>query len=492
MEDGPVYNNVYLKMKKVRIIPRLDVKGPNIVKGIQLEGLRVIGKPAELARRYYEQGADEILYIDIVASLYERNNLTEVVKETISKGVFIPLTVGGGIRSIEDIKKILRAGADKVAINTAATRNPELITKAAKIFGSQCIVGSIEAKKVSDKKWESYIDNGREKTGLDVIEWAKKLERLGVGEILITSVDRDGTRYGFDEELIKKVVDTVNVPVIACGGAKNEKNIVECFKNTQVDGISCASILHYNESTIEKIKYNLEKNKINIRKITDIININNKDKNKKVVSIVDYGVGNLMSVIFAFKNLGNKVKIISTKKEVEKAELLVLPGDGAFGFGMDQLRKRRLIDSIYNYVKEKKPFLGICLGMQLLMTESYEFGHHEGLNLIEGSVVPFEPVNKVKKKDYKIPHIGWNQLKKPKKISWKNTILNDIKDNSESYFVHSFKIMPKNKKNILAITEYGNQSFCSVITKDNIYGTQFHPEKSGKVGMDILSYFSNL
>ena len=180
-------------MKNIRIIPRLDVKGPNVVKGIHLEGLRIVGKPAELAKKYYDQGADEILYIDIVASLYERNNLSDVVKEAISLGVFVPMSVGGGVRSLEDIQKLLNAGADKVAINTAATRNPALITEAAKRFGSQCIVGSIEAKKCGDNRWEAYIDNGREKTGLDAVEWAKKLVALGAGELLITSVDQEGT-----------------------------------------------------------------------------------------------------------------------------------------------------------------------------------------------------------------------------------------------------------------------------------------------------------
>src|SRR3989344_5086511 len=189
-------------MRNMRIISRLDIKGPNVVKGLKLEGLRIVGKPAELTKKYYQQGADEILYIDIVASLYERNNLSKVVKEAISLGVFVPMTVGGGVRSLEDIQKLLNAGADKVAINTAATRRPELITEAARRFGSQCIVGSIEAKKIGPQKWEAYVDNGREKTGLDAVAWAVKLVELGAGELLITSVDRDGCESGYDLELM--------------------------------------------------------------------------------------------------------------------------------------------------------------------------------------------------------------------------------------------------------------------------------------------------
>ncbi len=182
-------------MKKVRIIARLDVKGQNVIKGVHLECLRVIGKPGELAEKYYLEGADELLYIDIVASLYRRDNLLNIVNQASDK-IFIPFTVGGGIRTLEDIKEFLKAGADKVAINTAATKDPNLLAKAARMFGSQCIVLSIEAKFRNDNKWEAFTDNGREKTGLDVVEWAKQGEELGAGEILLTSIDQEGTKKG--------------------------------------------------------------------------------------------------------------------------------------------------------------------------------------------------------------------------------------------------------------------------------------------------------
>ena len=199
--------------KYVRIIPRLDIKGPNLVKGIHLEGLRVLGKPEKFARHYYEQGADELVYMDVVASLYGRNNLLDIVAKT-SREIFIPLTVGGGLRTIKDIQAVLRAGADKVALNTAAIRRPELIREAAKRFGSSTIVISIEAIKKSDGRYEAYTDNGREKTGVDVFDWALKAVELGAGEIMITSIDQEGTGHGFDIALTRKIAEAVNIPVI--------------------------------------------------------------------------------------------------------------------------------------------------------------------------------------------------------------------------------------------------------------------------------------
>ncbi len=246
-----------------RVIARLDIKGPNLVKGIHLEGLRVIGDPSEHALRYYEQGADELLYIDIVASLYERNNLIEVVERTASK-IFVPLTVGGGIRSLEDINKLLRAGADKVAINTAAVRRPELITEAARMFGSQCIVASIEAKRRPSGGWEAYTDNGREKTGRDAVEWGKQLVELGAGELLVTSVDMEGTRRGFDLELVRSLGPAVGVPVIACGGAATIDHVAAAF-GAGADAVAVASILHYKTETVGSLKAGLKQRGIEVR-----------------------------------------------------------------------------------------------------------------------------------------------------------------------------------------------------------------------------------
>jgi len=252
-------------MKKNRIIARLDVKGPNVIKGVHLECLRIVGKPRELAEKYYLDGADELIYMDIVASLYGRQNLLNIVHQASDK-IFIPFTVGGGIRTLDDIKEFLKAGADKVAVNTAATKNPGLIRGAARMFGSQCIVSSIEAKKVGNGKWEAYTDNGREKTGLDVIEWAKKVEELGAGEILLTSIDTEGTKKGFDLKLIKEVSKVISIPLIASGGAGNIDHISDCITKGKVDAVAVASMLHYNLLTMKELKEHLSNQGIGIRK----------------------------------------------------------------------------------------------------------------------------------------------------------------------------------------------------------------------------------
>lgn len=252
-------------MKRIRLIARLDVKGPNLIKGIQLEGLRKLGNPHEFSKNYYNQGIDEIIYMDIVASLYERTNLLNIVRET-TKDVFIPITVGGGVRSIDDVKEVLRAGADKVAINTAAIKNPSLITEVSRRFGSQCMVLSIEAKKVGDKKWEAYYDNGREKTGIDVVEWARQGCNLGAGEILVTSVDREGTTKGFDTELIRAVAKAVPIPVIASGGMGKAADFTAAVKEGYADAVAMAHVLHYGKLRVEDVRQEAAKENIPVRR----------------------------------------------------------------------------------------------------------------------------------------------------------------------------------------------------------------------------------
>lgn len=253
-------------MKKIRIIPRLDIKGPNVVKGIHCEGLRVIGDPSVLARKYYKNGADELLCMDIVASLYQRNFDFDLLR-SISDGIFIPITVGGGIRSINDINNALRAGADKVAINTHAIKNPSLLKEASKKFGSQCIVLSVEAKKRPDGSWEAYTDGGREHTGINAIEWIKKALGLGIGEIVITSIDNDGTRKGYDIELIQKISSFSTVPVIVYGGAEGPKSFFDILKKCEPEGLSAASIFHYDDFRINDIKKYLSTKNFPIRNV---------------------------------------------------------------------------------------------------------------------------------------------------------------------------------------------------------------------------------
>lgn len=239
--------------KNIRLIARLDIKGPNLIKGIHLEGLRVIGSPNEHAHRYYEQGVDELIYMDCVASLYGRNQLSEIIRAA-AQDIFVPMTVGGGIRSVDDVTQALRSGADKVAINTAAVARPELISEVSRRFGSQCMVLSVEAKEVAPGRWLAFTDNGREHTGLDVVEWVKRGVELGAGEILLTSIDREGTRKGFDVELVKAVTSAVSVPVIASGGMGETTDALSVVQEGGADAVAMADILHYKRATIGDVR----------------------------------------------------------------------------------------------------------------------------------------------------------------------------------------------------------------------------------------------
>lgn len=240
---------------KFRIIPRLDIKGPNLVKGIHFEGLRVLGKPEDFARHYYENGADELFFQDAVASLYDRNSLHDIVKRTSSE-IFIPLCVGGGLRSVDDIRAVLRAGADKVAINTEAIKRPELIREASVAFGASTIVVSIEAIRRANGEWEALMEYGRETTGVNAVEWAKRACELGAGELMITSIDQEGTGKGYDIELTRAIASAVSVPVIAGGGCGSPADAAGVITQGRADAVSMASVLHYKtiESLMEKSK----------------------------------------------------------------------------------------------------------------------------------------------------------------------------------------------------------------------------------------------
>ncbi len=252
-------------MKNIRVIPRLDIKNNTVVKGIHLEGLRVVGDPQVLAKKYYDDGADEILYMDVVASLYERNNLGPIIEQT-ARNVFIPLTVGGGIRTVDDITQVLRMGADKVAINTAAVKNPDFISEAANRFGSQCIVGSIESQYKGSGKWEVYTDTGREASGKDAIIWGKEMERLGAGELLITSITAEGVQKGFELDLVLALAPHVKIPVIACGGAGLHGHVIDVVVRAHADAVACASIFHYEKSSISELKASMAEAGIPVRR----------------------------------------------------------------------------------------------------------------------------------------------------------------------------------------------------------------------------------
>lgn len=248
----------------IRIIPRLDIKGPNVVKPVHTEALRVVGDPREFAVRYYEEGADELFYTDIVASLYQRSLDLDLLKR-VTEGIFIPVTVGGGIRTIQDINHVLRAGGDKVAINTHGIHHPEFLREAVQVFGAQCIVLFVEAKRKSDGMYEAYTDGGREPSGRNVIEWIKEAIALGVGEIMISSIDQDGTRRGYDLDLLKQIAPLAPVPVIAHGGAGDLSVMAQAITDGHADALSMSSIVHYREHAITDIKQSLRDAGLNVR-----------------------------------------------------------------------------------------------------------------------------------------------------------------------------------------------------------------------------------
>lgn len=250
-----------------RIIPCLDVTAGRVVKGVQFVNLRDAGDPVEIARRYDEQGADELTFLDITASSDDRDIILHIIEEVAAQ-VFIPLTVGGGVRSVDDVRRLLHAGADKVSINTAAVANPELIAQAADRYGSQCIVVAIDAKQVADgehPRWEVFTHGGRRPTGLDAVAWAQRMEALGAGEILLTSMDRDGAKTGFDLELTRSIVDAVTIPVIASGGVGNLQHLVDGVKQGGADAVLAASIFHYGEYTIEQAKRYMSAQGVEVR-----------------------------------------------------------------------------------------------------------------------------------------------------------------------------------------------------------------------------------
>ena len=250
-------------MAGLRIIPRLDIKGPNLIKGIRLEGLRVVGDPHTFALRYYEAGADELVFMDIVASLYQRNSLSEIIARAANQ-IYIPITVGGGIRCLADVHNMLRSGADKVAINTAAIARPELNTEVAQRFGAQCMVLSVEAKRTGPGQWEAYTDNGREHTGRDVLAWIDEAVDRGAGEVLLTAVDQEGTRKGLDIALLDAVNRRVNVPVIISGGFGDVRDLKRA-SDVGASGIAIADALHWERTTLAHIKQQAQAQGLEVR-----------------------------------------------------------------------------------------------------------------------------------------------------------------------------------------------------------------------------------
>lgn len=244
--------NVFEK-PALRVVSRLDIKGKNVIKGVNFEGLRVVGNPSSLASLYYEQGIDEIIFVDTVASLYGRNTILAMI-EGVAAGIHVPMIVCGGIRSIYDAVSVLRVGADKIGINTGAVHDPSLVSAIANELGRQCVVGQVDAKMTASGDYEVFTDNGREPTGVDVVSWCKRLEDLGAGEILLSSIDRDGTLKGFEIDLVERVRDAVSLPLIVSGGCGKLEHLGDVLERADVDGIAVASVLHYSKYSVRELK----------------------------------------------------------------------------------------------------------------------------------------------------------------------------------------------------------------------------------------------
>lgn len=463
-----------------RLIARLDIKGNRLIKGVRFEGLRVVGDPSEAAIKYYQSGADELLYVDAVASLYGRNSLLELLRKNCER-VFIPITAGGGVRSVADAKSLLASGADKIAINTAAIQRPELITELAQAFGKQCVVVSVQARQTSRGSWEAMTEAGREKSGLDVLTWIQKAQEAGAGEILLTSVDRDGTCTSPDTELLDAVKDLVSVPLIFGGGISTDDQITSLLTNPCVSGVSVGAALHSSSLDFARYKTNdfISPQGNLLRPSCDSLSSSTPLSGKKI-GIIDYGMGNTHSLINAFRSLGATVAISSDSHNLDSHDLLALPGVGSFPAGMAALDRLCLTPFINEWVSQGKALLGICLGMQMLFSQSDEYTVTPGLDFIPGNVSRL-PSNDSSGQRVLLPHVGWNKLLPVVASSSSEA------EHIYQYFVHSYAAINISPEYVTRVSCYGGQTFAASVRHRNIIGFQFHPERSGPKGLEILA-----
>ena len=467
-----------------RLIARLDIKGSRLIKGIRFEGLRVVGDPRIAALEYTEAGADELLYIDAVASLYGRNGLGELLRKT-SAEVFIPITAGGGVRSVDDAAALLAAGADKIAINTAAIQRPELITELAEAFGSQCVVASIQARRSASGSWEAMTEAGRERSGRDVLSWIELVQQLGAGELIVTSVDQDGTCEGPDKELLNAAAHKANVPLTFGGGFGEKEQILEAWRNPRLSAVCLGAALHQKRLSPSRVKRLLtEETEHPIREsVTWGFLETKKQLLGKKIGIINYGMGNQQSLINALEYVGAETILSDEPSLLCECDLLALPGVGAFPQGMDELQSRGLDTWLKEWVKKGRPLLGICLGMQMLFETGEEFRQCNGLGIIKGKV------KKLKCRDNSgqaliLPHMGWNRLIPGQK---KRDSLEQAIINSNQYFVHSYSATEVDPESVMFYSKYGMESFIAAVRMGNIVGFQFHPERSGTAGLALLS-----
>lgn len=469
-----------------RLIARLDIKGNRLIKGIRFEGLRVLGDPCEAALRYANAGADELLYIDAVASLYGRNGLADVLRRT-SREVFIPITAGGGVRSVADAAALLAAGADKIAVNTAALQRPELITELAQAFGSQCVVASIQARCTARGVWEAMGEAGRERSGRDVFDWIDQVHQLGAGEILLTSVDNDGTCGGPDQDLQAAASIKTPLPIVLGGGYTSSVDVFSALQETKVSAVSVGAALHHGRLSFDILKKQAEDSthSYDVRPLARADLHSSKNNLESLsnlsVGIVDYGMGNQQSLCNALQYLGAKVVISDQTHILQSCDLLILPGVGAFPRGIMELIDRGLDNFLRSWVAAGRPLLGICLGMQMLFESSEEFSLTSGLGLLSGRVVSLPTVD-LNNQPILLPHIGWNLLRSKPENKIDTTC-----DNTYQYFVHSFVATDVEESALKFESTYLGHSFVAAVKSGCVAGFQFHPERSGPHGLFLLA-----
>ncbi|QNI72334.1 imidazole glycerol phosphate synthase/ glutamineamidotransferase subunit [Synechococcus sp. NOUM97013] len=461
---------------------------------MRFEGVRVLGDPSEAALRYAQAGADELLYVDAVASLFGRNSLSDLLRKTCIE-VFIPITAAGGVRSVEDAAALLSAGADKVAVNTAALERPELITELAEAFGRQCVVASIQARRIASGSWEAMKEAGRERTGRDVCEWIKCLEELGAGEILLTSVDQDGTCSGPDHHLINVASSITSVPLVVGGGFSDFDQIQSALMQKNVSAVSLGASLHSNRLNLASVKKKIEKYSpiIPFRSISSaptslasddspLCGVKDSSLSDCRIGVINYGMGNQQSLINALETLGAEVLLTDKPSILASCDLLTLPGVGAFPKGMDSLRLRGLDVWLRNeWVALGKPLLGICLGMQMLFESSSEFKRTLGLGFVRGHVKSLPSID-LYGLPLVLPHMGWNRL-----INGSAHLGDGSFDHINQYFVHTFAAVDVDPSVIMFYARYGHRDFVAAVRYGSVVGFQFHPERSGSAGLRLLS-----
>jgi len=469
-----------------RLIARLDIKGSRLIKGIRFEGLRVLGDPREGALRYAEAGADELLYVDAVASLYGRNGLADLLRRT-SREVFIPVTAGGGVRSVGDAAALLSAGADKIAVNTAALQRPALITELAEAFGSQCVVASIQARRMGVGVWEAMAEAGRERSGQEVLAWMEQVQQLGAGEILLTSVDQDGTCAGPDRELQVAAASRADVPLVLGGGFATTQHVLDALQETRISAVCLGAALHRRQLELAALKCELSAASAHlpIRLVASAATSSSVSANQPLaaerIGVIDYGMGNQQSLINAFEHLGATTVLSSEPNELQGCALLALPGVGAFPQGMAELQKRGLDRLLRQWVHDGRPLLGICLGMQMLFESGDEFVHTPGLGLLKGHVQAIPSENQFDE-SVTLPHMGWNLVIPGQALSSKMSI-----KPVNQYFVHTYAAGNVEPKSIFFSCTYRHLQLIAAVRTGNVVGFQFHPERSGPDGLNLLS-----